>query len=86
MKTLTQAISEAMVDSFENDGSLTPHNPAIVRDGEGFYYGSSHHPHDGIVWDLQEGLENWTPETYDDIYLNAAAAAEMIGEELAGKE
>jgi hypothetical protein len=80
-EALTQAIADAMADSIENNGSLTPHNPAIVRDGEGFSYQSALHPHDGMVWNMQEGLGNWTPENCDEIDLNAAAAAEMIIDE-----
>lgn len=58
--TLTQAIAAAIRDYQEN-AKLTPANPAIVKDGDGYYYGSSLIPHDGMVWDLQEGLGFWTP-------------------------
>lgn len=73
MKTLTDAIKLALTDAVENNGLLTPSNPAIVRDGTGFYYGSALHPNDGMVWDLQEGLGAWTPKPGDD--LDAIAAA-----------
>jgi hypothetical protein len=77
MKTLIESILAAMTDYSEN-GKLTPSNPAIVRDGEGFYYGSALHPHDGTVWDLHEGLGAWTPAAGDDLESAAAAAAEMV--------
>lgn len=63
--TLTQAIAEAIKDYQEN-GELTPTNPAIVKDGDDYYYSSSLHPYDAMVWDLQEGLGNWTPDADDD--------------------
>lgn len=81
MQTLTQSILAALTDYSEN-GKLTPSNPAIVRDGEGFYYGSALHPHDGMVWDLQEGLGSWTPEPGDDLAAIASGAAEMVAEEM----
>ena len=81
MKTLAQAILAALTDYSEN-GKFTPINPAIVRDGDGFYYGSALHPHDGMVWDLQEGLGAWTPEAGDDLEAIADFAAEMVQSEM----
>jgi len=81
MKTLKEAILAALTDYSEN-GDLTPSNPAIVRDGDGFEYNSALHPHDGMVWDLQEGLGSWTPEDGDDIESIAAGAAKMIESEM----
>jgi hypothetical protein len=81
MKTLIEAIESALRDYSEN-GELTPSNPAIVRDGDGFQYNSALHPHDGMVWDLQEGLGSWTPEVGDNIEAIAAGAAEMIESEM----
>ena len=80
MKTLTESILAAMTDYSEN-GKLTPSNPAIVRDGDGFYYGSALHPHDGMVWDLQVGLGAWTPEAGDNLESIAAAAAAAMEDE-----
>ncbi len=80
METLTQAIVAALTDSLKNDGRLTPSNPAIVRAGEGFYYGSALHGHAGMVWDLQEGLGPWTPENGDDIESLAAEVEAMVNE------
>jgi hypothetical protein len=81
MKTLAQAILAALTDYSEN-GKLTPSNPAIVRDGDGYYYGSALHPHDGMVWDLQEGLDAWMPEPGDDLEAIADVVAEMVESEM----
>jgi hypothetical protein len=85
MKTLTESILAALTDYSEN-GSLTPSNPAIVRNGDGYYYGSALHPHDGMVWDLQEGLGSWTPEPGDDLQAVAEGAAEMVKSEMDSNE
>lgn len=82
MKTLAECIKAAMNDSLQNEGRLTPTNPAIVRDGDGFYYGSSIHQHDGMVWDLQEGLGSFEPKAGDDIDALSLSAAEMIAESM----
>lgn len=66
-----------MTDYLAN-GYLAPANPAITRDGEGFCYGSAIHPHDGMVWNLQEGLGSWTPEPGDDLVALSEAAASNI--------
>ena len=84
MKTLKDAIHEAMTDHVENEGRLTPSNPAIVKDGMGYDYGSALHPHDGLVWDLSEGLGWWTPDSTVDIDFFAKCAAKMLADEAAG--
>lgn len=85
MKTLTESILSALTD-YSDNGKLTPMNPAIVRDGEGFYYGSALHPHDGMVWDLQEGLGSWTPDADTDLDALAAQAAAVTQSEMDDQE
>lgn len=75
--TLENAILAAMRDYAES-GALTPSNPAIVRDGDGYCYQSALHHHDGIVWDLEEGLGTWTPEPGDDLEPIASACAASL--------
>jgi hypothetical protein len=56
---LTAALADAMRDYRDNDGHLTPTNPAIVyRDGHVFYESSMHGGQ--IMIDLQEGLGNYS--------------------------
>lgn len=85
--TLQNAIKAAMADflfNLENrdeGGSLTPINPAIVRDGTEYSYTSALHPCDAVIWDLQEGLGAWEPKPGDDLDAMSAGAAEMIAQE-----
>jgi len=72
-----------MTDHVEN-GRLTPSNPAIVRDGMGYDYRSALHPHDGLVWDLSEGLGWWAPDSAGDI--DSMAAATMVAEDGRGQD
>ena len=69
-ETAIGAIKDAMEDIIDNAGTFTPHNPAICRDANGWYFGSALHGES--VVELSDGFGNWTPNTADDI----AACAE----------
>ena len=75
--TLAQAIAAAMNDYLET-GSLNKHNPCIYLYADSYHYGSAMEPHDEIVWDLEEGLGNWTPEKGDNVTAISEGAAESI--------
>lgn len=61
-ETLIAAIAEAMEDRLENSGVPTPHNPAIMIDGDGWcYYGSALHG-DAVVYDCAGGFDSYEPD------------------------
>jgi hypothetical protein len=64
-ETLTAAIEDAMTDYLEN-GTFSPHNPAICRDSRGYYYGSSLHG-DEVIADLAGGFGSWEPTSVAEI-------------------
>ena len=84
LATLTAAIQSAMADHLENDGSLNCHNPCLyVSDPDSevadVCYGSAlETPGCVVLWDLQEGLGAWAPESDDDLEAIAAGAAESL--------
>ena len=70
------AIAEAMND-YLNNGTFTPHNPAICRDRAGWYYGSALHGE--AVYELDGGFGDWTPASVEEI----EAAANGLAAEIA---
>lgn len=80
LASLTAAIRAAM-DNYREHGWLSVTRPAIVRCGAGFAYQSALHPHDGAVWDLQEGLGAFEPDEDDDLDMLALNAAAVVASE-----
>ena len=81
---LAVALADAIRDIAEN-GTATPHNPAININGEGaIQYGSALtniYPDDFVLINLQEGVGNYECEATDDIDAVAAAwAADIVGD------
>jgi len=84
--TIENAILAALTDYMENEGKYTPHNPAIVRDQEGFCYTSALIPHDGMIWDLRDGLGYFEPEEGDDLPALAAGLAKLVADGMASAD
>jgi hypothetical protein len=84
LTALAAAIKSAMQDYLDNDGSLGCHNPCLyVSDPDAgtadVCYGSAlETPGCVVLWDLQEGLGNWTPEKGDDLDAISAGAADIL--------
>jgi len=73
--SIKEAMWSALADHREH-GRLTLPNPAIVRDGDWYDYRSAHEPHSSVLWDLNDGLGWWAPDSAGDIDLMAKMLAD----------